>query len=66
MQQHFLEALLAFNLGVEVGQLFVLASACALLCPWRGSERLRTRSIVWGSLALLPLSAVWFAQRLLG
>ncbi len=66
MQQHFLETLLAFNLGVEVGQLLVLALVCVLLWPWRGHEWLRTRAIVWGSVATLPVSAVWLAQRLLG
>jgi HupE / UreJ protein len=65
MQQYFLEALLAFNLGVEIGQLLVLAGVCALLWPWRRHEWLRSRAIVWGSLAALPASAIWLAQRLL-
>lgn len=65
MPQRFLETLLAFNLGVELGQLVVLAAAATLLWPWLRREWVRCRLPVWGSLLVLPLSGIWLAQRLL-
>ena len=59
-------ALLAFNLGVEGGQLIVIAASFALLAltrHWRGYPR-------WilggGSAALALLAGAWVAERLFG
>lgn len=65
MPQRFLESLLAFNLGVELGQLVVLAAAAALLWPWLRRDWVRWRLPIWGSLLVLPLSGLWLVQRLL-
>jgi hypothetical protein len=62
--EHFLETLLAFNLGVEFGQLAVLAAGCALLLPWLNREWVRLRLAVWGSAMVVPVSAVWLSERL--
>ncbi|MFZ2649525.1 MAG: HupE/UreJ family protein [Burkholderiaceae bacterium] len=65
MQQRFLESLLAFNLGVELGQLVVLAAVATLLRPWLQRDWVRKRLPIWGSLLVLPLSGAWLTQRLL-
>ena len=63
---HFLETLLAFNVGVELGQLAVLIGVCALLWPWLHRPGLRARLAFWGSALALPVAGVWLTQRLLG
>lgn len=62
---HFLETLLAFNVGVELGQLAILAGVCALLLPWAHRPWLRARLLPWGSALALPVAGVWLTQRLL-
>jgi hydrogenase/urease accessory protein HupE len=59
-------ALIAFNLGVELGQLSVIAMAVALLAAAArlGLPRRRTEQAL--SLAIALVAAVWTVQRLLG
>lgn len=57
-------ALLQFNLGVEAGQLAVVALAVLLLTPLRG----RSGSLAWmrgGSVAAGLVALVWLGERLL-
>jgi len=57
-------ALLAFNLGVEAGQLVVLALAFAALGAFRHRPWYRRRLAVPLSLAVAALGLLWFVQRL--
>jgi hypothetical protein len=62
---YFLETLIAFNVGVEFGQLStVLAVALPVLLLVR-SEESKRRIMVWGSLAVLAISTVWLVQRVI-
>jgi hypothetical protein len=62
---YFLETLIAFNVGVELGQLStVLAVALPVLMLVRSEEGKR-RVMTWGSLAVLATSTVWLVQRLI-
>jgi len=62
---YFLETLIAFNVGVEFGQLStVLAVALPVLMLVR-SEEAKRRIMIWGSLAVLAISTLWFVQRLI-
>lgn len=61
---YFLETLVAFNVGVELGQLStLLVVATPLVLLVRGREG-RERVLKWGSLAVLAVSAGWLVQRL--
>jgi hypothetical protein len=57
-------ALLAFNLGVEAGQLAVLALAFAALGAFRHRSWYRRRLAVPLSLAIAAAGLLWFIQRL--
>lgn len=62
--QHFLTALVAFNIGVELGQLAVIA-ACFLAVGWAmrapGYRRLVS---VPASLAISSVAVFWFVERM--
>ncbi len=61
----FLPALLAFNIGVEAGQLVVIALAF-LLVGWARDKPWFTRRVVWpASGAIAALGLFWFVERLL-
>jgi HupE / UreJ protein len=62
----FLGALLSFNLGVELGQLAVLALAFAILGSWRGQPWYRRRVAVPLSLAIAGAGLFWTVSRALG
>lgn len=64
-QANFLGALLSFNLGVEFGQLAVIALALLLTGWWRQHPAYRARLVVPGSLAIALLALFWTVQRLL-
>lgn len=58
-----LVSLVAFNVGVELGQLAVVAAALPLvygLCRWRHYPRAVLQG---GSLAIVSIASVWFIQR---
>ena len=55
--------LAGFNLGVELGQIAVLAAAFALAGWWPGHAFDRLR--LWGSIAIAATGAVWTVERLI-
>lgn len=63
---HFIETLVAFNLGVEFGQLVVVLAAGLLLWPVLNNERVIRLIQRWGSISILLMACVWLAERLLG
>ena len=60
----FIPALLAFNLGVEGGQLTVIAAATLAVGWWRTAPFYRPRIVVPASLAIACVAIYWTAQRL--
>lgn len=63
---HFIETLVAFNLGVEFGQLVVVLAAGLLLWPVLNNERVIRLIQRWGSISILLMACVWLAERVLG
>jgi hypothetical protein len=61
----FAVALLGFNLGVEAGQLTVIAGAVALVGWWRHRAWYHQRVVVPASLAIAIVGAYWTVTRLL-
>lgn len=62
----FLTALLTFNLGVEAGQLTVVAIAFALVAYWRSNTVSYRRFVVQpASVAIALMGIYWTVQRLL-
>ena len=60
-------ALVAFNMGVEAGQLTVIAAAFALVAYWRGNRALYRRTIVLpASIVISLIGSFWTLQRALG
>jgi hypothetical protein len=57
-------SLLTFNLGVEVGQLVVVALAWPLLRWLRGIGRMWPVGMRWASLAIAGLGAYWLVDRM--
>jgi len=62
----FLPALVAFNVGVEGGQLTVIALAAALVGPLRDRPWYRARVVVPASLAIAAVGLYWSVRRLFG
>lgn len=61
----FLPALLGFNVGVELGQLAVIATAYLLLVSWaERREWYRPRVVVPASVAIACAGAFWLVERL--
>ena len=60
----FVSALLAFNLGVEGGQLTVIAAAALAVGWWRTAPFYRQRIVVPASMAIACVAIYWTAQRL--
>jgi hypothetical protein len=63
---HFIETLVAFNLGVEFGQLVVVLVVGLLLWPVLSNERVVRLIQRWGSISILLIACVWLAERVLG
>jgi hypothetical protein len=61
----FLTALLSFNLGVEAGQLTVIAAAALALAPFRRRSWYHRRIVVPASLAIAAVGVYWTLARLL-
>ena len=66
-RSEFLTALLTFNLGVEAGQLSVIAAAF-LLVVWWHADRVwyRTRIVIPASAAIACMAVYWTVARTLG
>ena len=60
----FVPALLAFNAGVETGQLTVIAVAAALVGWWRTAPSFRPRVVLPVSISIAAIAMVWTIQRL--
>jgi hypothetical protein len=65
-RQSFLVALVSFNLGVEAGQLIVVAGLSVLLYWLRDPLAFRRYAVVPGSLFIAAIGAYWAVERLLG
>jgi hypothetical protein len=61
-----LVSLLAFNLGVEAGQLAVVLAVMPLAYAIRQSFFYRRGVMPWGSTAIAALASIWFVQRAMG
>lgn len=61
---HFISSVLAFNAGVEFGQMVVVLAAALLLLPWWRSAPALARIRRWGALINLLLASIWLLQRL--
>jgi len=61
-----LVSLVAFNLGVEAGQLAVVLAVMPLAYLLRSTTFYRRGVLPWGSSAIAGLALVWFMQRALG
>ncbi len=62
---YFLETLIAFNVGVELGQLSTVLAVALPVVWWVRSRQARQRIMFWGSLGVLAISTVWLIQRLM-
>jgi hypothetical protein len=60
----FIPALLAFNLGVEGGQLMVIAAAALAVGWWRTAPFYRQRIVVPASMAIACVAIYWTVQRI--
>ena len=58
-------SLLAFNLGIETGQLAVVVTVMPLVYALRSSAFYRRAVLPWGSAAIASLALVWLVQRAL-
>jgi hypothetical protein len=59
-------SLIAFNLGVEAGQLAVILAIMPVAYVLRATAFYRRGVMPWGSSAIAALALVWFVQRALG
>ena len=63
----FFAALIGFNIGVELGQIFVIGMAFLLVGLWfRNKPWYRSRIAVPGSAIIALVGAFWFVQRTIG
>ena len=63
-QESLLLALVAFNLGVELGQLAIVSLFLPIAYALRDSDFYRRVSLVGGSGAIAMIALAWFVQRL--
>jgi hypothetical protein len=63
-QEAFLPSLLAFNLGVEAGQLTVVTAALVVLWHWRKKKIYRKNILVPGSFVIALAGVFWTLQRI--
>ena len=61
----FVATLLGFNLGVEVGQLIIVAAIFPILYLFRTHRLYGTVGLGFGSLAIAVLGVFWFTERAL-
>lgn len=62
--RYFIETLLAFNVGVEFGQLVVVSGVGLLLLPVMAKPQITQRIQRWGSVGILFIASIWLVQRL--
>ena len=62
---YFLETLIAFNLGVEFGQMSTVILVATPVLLLIRSEEAKRRILIYGSVAVLIISSAWLIQRLL-
>jgi hypothetical protein len=66
-RSEFFAALVTFNMGVEAGQLTVIALAFATVAYWRGNPSIYRRFVVQpASLVIALVGAYWTVQRAFG
>lgn len=66
-QGQFLPALIGFNIGVELGQLTVIAGAFLTVGYWFGDKPwYRARIAIPASVVIAAIGAFWFVQRVFG
>lgn len=58
-----LVSLLAFNAGIEAGQLAVVLAVMPLAYALRGARLYRRALLPWGSAVIAAVALVWFVQR---
>lgn len=64
-ENEYLNALIAFNIGVELGQLSVIAIAFLAVGAWFSKrDWYRARIVIPGSLAISLIGAYWFVERI--
>lgn len=59
-------SLAGFNIGVELGQLALLALAWPLLARWRKTETGQRRVVHWGSALAMGMGCFWWISRTMG
>lgn len=60
-----MQSLLSFNLGVEIGQIVIVAAVWPLLV-WMNTRKWAAAARLWISVVILALGAAWFIERALG
>lgn len=65
-RSEFVPALLAFNVGVELGQLTVIFAAFLLTLPFRQKPWYRKAVVIPGSLFIAVVALYWFVDRISG
>jgi hypothetical protein len=63
-RSEFLTALLTFNLGVEGGQLTIIAAAMVAVVPFTKKGWYRQRVVIPASMLIAAIGVYWFAVRL--
>ncbi len=63
-ESDFFEALVGFNVGVELGQLLVIVIAFWVVGWFRRSVHYRNWVVIPGSLSITAIAACWFVQRI--
>lgn len=63
-RSEFVPALLAFNVGVELGQLAVIFAAFVLTLPLRNKPWYRRRIVIPASLLIAVIALYWFIERI--
>jgi hypothetical protein len=63
-REEFLTALLTFNLGVEGGQLTVIAAATLVVAPFMKKGWYRQRVVIPASILIAAIGVYWFVARL--
>ena len=65
-QSHFLARLIGFNIGVEIGQLAVIAAAFLAVGLWFGrKDWYRARIAIPASVLIAAIGAFWFVERVI-